>query len=93
MFGRITAAIERIQRDKLLHFSSCVVLGLAVKITAQLFMHDRIMMAAVVFVIVTAVQLIDEYVIQQRKPGRNARDWRDAAAGTIGGITAASLVF
>lgn len=84
--------IESIPRDKLLHFSACVVLGLLIKLAAiAVGISDRPLVAAVVFLGVAGAQLIDEYLIQPRQPGRTARDWRDALAGIAGGGVAAML--
>ena len=84
--------IEAVPRDKLLHFSSCVVLGLLIKITATAVgLGDRLLVAVAVFLSVAGAQLIDEYLIQPRQPGRTASDWRDALAGIAGGGVAAML--
>ncbi len=85
--------IENIPRDKLMHFSSCVVLGLLIKLAATAAgLGDRPLVVALVFLGVAAAQLIDEYLIQPTQPGRTARDWRDALAGIAGGGVAAMLV-
>ena len=81
-----------ISRDKLLHFSANVVLGMVMKGIFDFIGMPRGAIALFVFIIVVVAQLVDEFVIQTMQPGRNARDWKDAAAGILGGAVAAALI-
>jgi len=94
MIDKIKYIIENIPRDKILHFSVGILLCINITtIFSIVFNHvNKITVSITAFVITFIILYIDEYFIQARKPNRNAKDYKDLLAGTLGALSITSFV-